>query len=157
MESGYYPRPKPGTKTARVWDIADAITNEKGRLASRKEVEQGVLDDGGNRNTAQTQYTYWRAQSDTSAQSTAESLSSADVFQIQVREAGRVVVPVEIRNALKIVDGDSLTARIVDGEIRIMPLSTAIKKAQELVRQYVPAGTGLVDSLIAERKAEGRE
>ena len=32
-----YRRPKPGTKTGRVWDIADELTRVKGRPAKRRE------------------------------------------------------------------------------------------------------------------------
>jgi len=157
METENYPRPKVGTKTGQVWDIADAITRETGRVATRKEVSRRALEMGGNANTAQTQYTHWRANFETEAAPEGIDSSTPQTVQIQVREAGRIVMPIEFRNALNIAEGDTLTARIEDGEIRLMPLSIAIRKAQELVRQYIPANATLVDDLIAERMREDRE
>lgn len=55
-----YPRPSPGTKTGRVWDIADQIKAELGH-ASREAVIKVCIDEGLNVNTASTQYSYWKS------------------------------------------------------------------------------------------------
>lgn len=55
-----YPRPGSGTKTGRVWEIADAIEHEKGS-ASREDVIRACLHEGLNVNTASTQYSYWKS------------------------------------------------------------------------------------------------
>ena len=55
-----YPRPRLGTKTGRVWEIADEITREKGRPAKRREVIERFTTENGNANTANTQYQYWK-------------------------------------------------------------------------------------------------
>ena len=57
-------RPAAGTKTARVWDTADAITREKGRAATCREVRERYTAEGGNPNTANTQYSHWKADHD---------------------------------------------------------------------------------------------
>ena len=54
------PRPRPGTRTERVWEIADEITREQGRRAERHEVIDRYAAENGNRNTASTQYQYWK-------------------------------------------------------------------------------------------------
>jgi hypothetical protein len=41
-----------------------------------------------------------------------------------------------------------------DGELRLATRREAIKRAQRLLRQYVPEGVSLVDELIAERRRE---
>ena len=55
-----YPRPQPGTKTGRVWQIADQIQEETGQ-ASREAVIRACLEEGLNVNTASTQYSYWNS------------------------------------------------------------------------------------------------
>ena len=66
---------------------------------------------------------------------------------------GRVVIPASMRAALGLRGGDQLVARIVDGAVVLEPLDAAIRHAQAMVRRYVPEGSGLVDELIAERRA----
>jgi bifunctional DNA-binding transcriptional regulator/antitoxin component of YhaV-PrlF toxin-antitoxin module len=74
--------------------------------------------------------------------------------RIQIGAGGRVVIPSEMRAALGVTDGDTLQARVVDGELRLMSRETALRYAQNLVRQYIPEGVSLVDELIAERRDE---
>ena len=53
-------RPLPETQIGQVWDIADEITQEKGRRAERSEVIERFVAKGGNRNTAGTTYYRWK-------------------------------------------------------------------------------------------------
>lgn len=55
-----YPQPRPGTKTGRVWEIADRILKETGQ-ASREAVIRACMEEGLNVNTASTQYSYWNS------------------------------------------------------------------------------------------------
>jgi antitoxin PrlF len=72
----------------------------------------------------------------------------------QVGEGGRVVIPAVMRAALGVQVGDTVLLRFDDGELRILTPRQALRRAQELVRQYVPEGVSLVDELIAERRLE---
>ena len=54
-----YPRPRAGTKTGRVWEVADRILKETG-TANREAVTKACMQEGININTASTQYSYWR-------------------------------------------------------------------------------------------------
>ena len=72
----------------------------------------------------------------------------------QIGEGGRVVIPAVMRAALGVQVGDTVLLRFDDGELRILTPRQAIRRAQELVRQYVPAGRSLADELIAERRLE---
>ncbi len=72
------------------------------------------------------------------------------MFQMKMSESGRVVIPIEIRQALGLKEGDMVLFEQLDGEARI-----TTRRAQELFRQYVPVGSpSLADELIAERRAE---
>lgn len=53
-------RPNPGTKTNRVWEIADAMSAEIGAPAPRKKVLEAAMAEGLNVATAATQYGRWR-------------------------------------------------------------------------------------------------
>ncbi len=86
----------------------------------------------------------------------ARAAASEPIAKIQVGAAGRVVIPAELRARLGIQEGEVLSARIVEGELRLLPRAAAVAKARRLVRKAVPAGVSLVDALIAERRAEAR-
>ncbi len=53
-------RPKEGTTTGRVWQIADTISGELKAPASRQAVLDVALAEGINRHTVVTQYSCWR-------------------------------------------------------------------------------------------------
>ena len=76
------------------------------------------------------------------------------MIQMKMTEGGRVVIPVEIRHALGIKEGDAVLWELHDGEARITTRAQRIRQAQALVRKHVPAGQSLADELIAERRAE---
>jgi AbrB family looped-hinge helix DNA binding protein len=75
-------------------------------------------------------------------------------FKSQVDKSGRIVLPARLRNSAGIQAGDVIVLRLENGEILLIPFRQAVKKAQETVRQYVPAGTSLVDALIQARREE---
>lgn len=54
-----YPRPRAGTITGRVWEIADQIQRGSGK-AEREAVIKACMSEGININTASTQFSYWR-------------------------------------------------------------------------------------------------
>jgi hypothetical protein len=58
-----------------------------------------------------------------------------------------------MRAALGVADGGKLVARLVDGALILEPIDAGIRRAQAMVRKYVPESANLVDELIAERRA----
>lgn len=74
-------------------------------------------------------------------------------MRVKVGKGSRVVIPVKVRRELGIDAGDQFVLRVDSGEMRLLSISDAIRRAQELVAQYVPKGESLVDSLLAERSA----
>lgn len=80
------------------------------------------------------------------------------MIQMKMSEGGRVVVPAEIRRALGVQDGDTVLWELGEGEAHLTTRREQLRRAQALVRDYVPEGVSLVDELIAERRAEaGRD
>jgi AbrB family looped-hinge helix DNA binding protein len=74
--------------------------------------------------------------------------------RLVVGQGGRVVIPAPYREALGVDEGDELSVRFEDGEIRLTTPGLALRRAQEMLRRYVPAGRSLADELIAERRLE---
>jgi len=59
-----------------------------------------------------------------------------------------------MRAELGLKGGGDVMARLVDGAVVLEPIDAAVRRAQALVRRYVPEGDNLVDELIAERHHE---
>lgn len=69
-------------------------------------------------------------------------------------DKGGIFVPVEYQKKLDIKPGDEVLIKLDDGEIRILPSKNVVRRAQELVRQYIPSDRKLVDELIKDRRKE---
>jgi bifunctional DNA-binding transcriptional regulator/antitoxin component of YhaV-PrlF toxin-antitoxin module len=69
----------------------------------------------------------------------------------KMHSGGRLVVPSHIREALHLNVGNHVLLRVEDGELRVIPRMEAIRCAQRLVAEYIPASVSLVDELIADR------
>ncbi|HKN21223.1 MAG TPA: AbrB/MazE/SpoVT family DNA-binding domain-containing protein [Terracidiphilus sp.] len=65
---------------------------------------------------------------------------------------GRIVIPVEMREALGIDEGDKVTLQVEDHELRISTIRGRIRRAQERAAKYVKPGTLVSDELSAERR-----
>jgi AbrB family looped-hinge helix DNA binding protein len=75
----------------------------------------------------------------------------------RISEGGRVVIPAQFRKAIGLKVGDPISIRLVDKEIRILPLDEAVRRAQALVRKHVPKGRSLVAELHDDRRREADE
>ncbi len=74
--------------------------------------------------------------------------------RLVVGQGGRVVIPARYRDALGVHEGDELSVRFEDGEIRLTTPGLVLRRAQDMLRRYVPAGRSLADELVAERRLE---
>jgi len=75
-------------------------------------------------------------------------------IKVRIAEGGRVVIPAEHRKALGLHAGDEIIFSLDDDQLRVYTIDAAIRRAQDLVSQYVAPERSLVDELIAERRAE---
>ena len=73
---------------------------------------------------------------------------------VKIGPGGRLVIPSAMRRALGLSDGEHVQARIVDGELRLIPRETVCRRIQEKFAKLIPPGVNLVDDLIAERRRE---
>lgn len=67
---------------------------------------------------------------------------------------GRLQIPVDMRQALSLADGDAVTLEIVDGELHVRPFRDAVSRIQARLREYVSADASLSDELISDRRAD---
>ncbi len=74
--------------------------------------------------------------------------------RVKIGPGGRIVIPAPYRQAMRIEEGDTVTLQLEEDEVRIVSPAAGIRRAQEIVRRYVPEGVSLSDELIAERRAE---
>jgi len=72
----------------------------------------------------------------------------------RLNENGRIVIPAAIREAVGLKRGQDVILWAEKGEVRISSPIARMRRAQELVRKYVPEGVSLADELIAERREE---
>ena len=77
-----------------------------------------------------------------------------ETVTVKIDISGRLVLPVQFRRALGIEPGDELILALEQRELRIFTRGEAIRRAQELVRRYIPGDRSLVEELIQERRAE---
>jgi AbrB family looped-hinge helix DNA binding protein len=72
----------------------------------------------------------------------------------RINENGRIVIPAEIREALRIQSGDELVLTLEDDVLRVEPQRGRIRRVQESLRRLTPSGRALSDELIADRREE---
>jgi AbrB family looped-hinge helix DNA binding protein len=72
---------------------------------------------------------------------------------VKIIEGGKLVIPASMRRAMGIARGDTVVVELVtDGELRVRPLASAIREAQEIVRNSVGRDRSLADELMRERR-----
>jgi AbrB family looped-hinge helix DNA binding protein len=81
-------------------------------------------------------------------------VAPAQAQKVELGAGGRLVIPAPMRVALGMKEGDKVLVRLEGNELRIYTYQEAMRRAQEIVRSFVPAGVSLVDELIADRRAE---
>jgi AbrB family looped-hinge helix DNA binding protein len=72
----------------------------------------------------------------------------------KINENGRLVIPAIYRKALDIKAGDEVILRLEEDELHISNTKHALKRARQLVKQYIGVKTNLTDSLINDRRKE---
>jgi AbrB family looped-hinge helix DNA binding protein len=78
-------------------------------------------------------------------------------MKVRIEAGGRIALPQGVREALSLQEGDTLIAVLEGDGIHLLTLSAAVRRAQAIVRKYVPEGVSLVDELLEERRREVSE
>jgi len=77
-----------------------------------------------------------------------------NIVRTKVTQGGRIVIPADMRRRLGIEIGEDVSITLDGESLRILTQKESIKRAQALVRKFVPDGVSLVDELIADRRRE---
>lgn len=72
---------------------------------------------------------------------------------LKMSREGRVLIPVEVRTALGLTEGSSLSLAVEDGEIRLFDRARALRRARDIVRKVKRPGERVVEELLGERRA----
>ncbi len=149
-----YPRPRPGTRTGRVWEVADEITRETGRRALRRAVVERIVTERGNPGTANTQYQHWKTSYDASNQPVvSDDLRNVEPQSLTVGPDGRLVIPQEMREAMMLDKDPQVTVRVETGELRVISRRVAIRRTQSKLRRLKRPGIDEVDAFLEDRAA----
>ena len=86
-------------------------------------------------------------------------LPSIDYTTLRIDSAGRVVIPADMRAAMLARPGDTLTASVVEGELRIVSRDWVMRRIRQEAERFKAAnpGVSVVDELISERREEARK
>ncbi|PNY79241.1 AbrB/MazE/SpoVT family DNA-binding domain-containing protein [Deinococcus koreensis] len=86
-------------------------------------------------------------------------MTTTEAFSLEVKENGRVFLPVAFRQRLGVQSGDRLIARVTEeGKAELVTAGHALAVTRGMFAHLVTDGTSLADELIQERRAEaGRE
>jgi AbrB family looped-hinge helix DNA binding protein len=83
-------------------------------------------------------------------------LASVEYTRLKIDSAGRIVIPAEMRAAMMVRPGDTVTAEVVNGEFRIVSPEVVLRQIQTLARKHKQPGVDGVDEFIADRRKEAR-
>jgi AbrB family looped-hinge helix DNA binding protein len=73
---------------------------------------------------------------------------------VKIIDGGKLIIPAAFRRKLGIDTGDTVVIELGEDGLHVRSLSSAVRRAQEIVREFLPEGTDLADELIADRKIE---
>lgn len=73
---------------------------------------------------------------------------------VKIIDGGNLIIPADFRRKLGIDTGDTVVLELGEDGLHVRSLSSAVRRAQEIVREFVPDDVSLADDLIAERRVE---
>ena len=77
-------------------------------------------------------------------------------YEVPVQENGRMILPVELRQALGLGKGDRVVLQCVDDRIELTTARLSRSRVQARVRAQFPDAENVVDEFLAERRVEAR-
>ncbi|MGL5939512.1 MAG: AbrB/MazE/SpoVT family DNA-binding domain-containing protein [Waterburya sp.] len=75
-------------------------------------------------------------------------------YKAEVHKAGRITIPIELRKEFNIEEGDILTIRQENNELKIITSKQALDYARSLVKPYLSSSNSSVDDFLKWRKEE---
>jgi AbrB family looped-hinge helix DNA binding protein len=78
-------------------------------------------------------------------------------YKAEVHKTGRITIPIEIRKQFQIAEGDILTIRQENGELKIITAQQALAHARKLIQPYLQSTESSVDDFLTWRREEGKQ
>lgn len=78
-----------------------------------------------------------------------------EVFHTRIEADGKIQLPPQILEQLDFESGQDVELEVENKSVRVsLARAERLKRAQALVRKYVPEGVSLVDEFIEDRRRE---
>jgi AbrB family looped-hinge helix DNA binding protein len=74
---------------------------------------------------------------------------------VKIIDGGKLIIPAAFRRKLGIGTGDTVVVELEEDGLHVRSLSSAVRRAQEIVREFVPNEVDLAEELIEDRRIEG--
>jgi bifunctional DNA-binding transcriptional regulator/antitoxin component of YhaV-PrlF toxin-antitoxin module len=78
----------------------------------------------------------------------------ANRMRLTLGPGGRVVIPMALREAMEVEEGDAILAWVDDGELHLLSPRVGARQAQAMLKGLLPKGVSLAEDLIADRRRE---
>ncbi len=79
-----------------------------------------------------------------------------EFIRSRITDAGRVVIPAELRREYGLSDGQEVVFCRGGAGLELLTVPQALKRAQDEIRKYIPGDDiDLTDELLAARKSDG--
>jgi AbrB family looped-hinge helix DNA binding protein len=75
-------------------------------------------------------------------------------MRAKIGQNGRVVIPASVRKSMGLRIGEDVLLRFDGEQLHMLSQEASVRRAQALVRHYIPATRSLVDEVLAERRAD---
>lgn len=161
-------RPLAGSATSRVWEIADEMLRQSGAVPSGRAVVDRYVAEGFNEGTGFTQYSHWKKAHENHVRHGPQNGSavlpkginplsgkpvSVDRQVLKVGADGRLLIPQEMRIAMRLGDSGKVSVWVEAGVLHVRSPQIGLWQAQEIAQQYATPGVSQVDAFLAERRA----
>lgn len=73
---------------------------------------------------------------------------------VKIIDGGKLIIPAAFRRSLGFDTGDTVVVELDEDGLRVRSLSSAVRRAQQIVREFATDEVDLADELIAERRIE---
>ena len=74
----------------------------------------------------------------------------------QMYNNGRITIPIQIRKALNLLDGENVTFQLEDGEVKLLTVQQQLDNARKILNQLPQWEKFTVDDFIQERRLEAK-
>ena len=88
-----------------------------------------------------------------SAPASSGELRQVEPQPLKVASDGRVLIPLEMREAMVLGEDGRVTARVEAGELRLVSPAVAVRQIQARMRKFKKPGESIVDQFLTERRA----